>query len=357
MNNEIAISVIIPFFNAEHNLEKCLTSLLKQTFDKKFEVLMINDCSQDKSINLIKKFNISYLKILSLSKNSGPSIARNKGLDEAQGKYVFFLDADDFIEPETFTELFNKAENNDSDIVFCDKKRLINSINQFKNIFTYSSDINFNYEEITEEIKKRISDHHYSLRVIGCHGKLIKRSIILNNNLNFNKQLRFMEDEIFILDVLGYSVKISYLRKQLYNYNINPTIPTARSDAFNFIFPIENFKIMSTHLKNSLSRRGLNKNETEKFRRQSLIYFIIYTLLSYSLSIFRGKVDCKKGIESRGVIIKEIVKDKEIRDAAKFYLRSKDESFLIPIAIQLGSKILLEIACNLRVKKILKKII
>ena len=107
-------------------------------------------------------FAISYLKILSLSKNSGPSIARNKGLSKAQGKYIFFLDADDSIEPETFTELFNKAENNDSDVVFCDKKRLINSINQFKNIFTYSSDIDFNYEEITEEIKKRVSDHHYS---------------------------------------------------------------------------------------------------------------------------------------------------------------------------------------------------
>jgi len=350
------ISVIIPFFNAEAHLSKCLRSLMDQDISEPLEILLINDCSTDNSLEIIKNFNFPNIKIFSLEKNSGPSAARNKGIEKANGEYLFFLDADDFILKETLNLLLKKAKTGNISLVFCDKKRIESSIDNRDNNFAYISNKDFSKSDIIEEIKKRVSDPNHTLGVIGCHGKLIKYSILLENNIKFEEKLRFMEDEIFMIDVLGCSNKVSYIRKQLYIYNINPNVSSGRSEAFNYIFPTSNFKIMSNHVKKSFLRKSCSIEVVNKYEKQALIYYIIYTLISYSLSIFRGKVNLKKGLEQRKQILKNIINDKDIFEAVKSYTPSKDESKWIPRAISFKSYLLLEFFCNLRAKQLIKKI-
>ena len=350
-----SVSVIIPFFNAEAYLNKCLKSLSDQDIKEPFEVLMINDCSRDNSLKIIENFNTLNIKIFSLKKNSGPSVARNKGIEEANGEYVFFLDADDYISKETLNTLFTKAKTKNLDLIFCDKKRIEGSLNKRENIYSYSSNIDFTETTIIEEIKRRVTDPNHLLGVIGCHGKLIKHSILLENNIKFEERLRFMEDEIFMIDILGCSNKVSYIRKQLYINNINQNVSSARSEAFNHAFPSSYFKIMSGHFKESLIKKNCYKEEADSYEKQALIFYIIYALISYSLSIFKRKVSMKKGLEQRNKIFKEVINDIEITQAAKSYLASKDESRWIPRAISYKSYFFLKFFCNLRTKQLIKK--
>ena len=111
---------------------------------------------------------------------------------------------------------------------------------------------------------------------------------------------------------------------------------------------------MKNHIIKSLRNKNCSEKEILNFGNQALIYYLIYALISYSLCIFRGKVDYKTGIINRKKIIKNIVKDNEIVNASKNYTKSRNESYWIPKAIRFKSSKLLEIACNLRTKNLLK---
>ena len=356
MSENLAISVIIPFFNASKKIFNCLKSLEEQDIKENIELIFIDDFSEDNTSKIIQSYGLSKnYKIISLNKNLGPSGARNKGIKEAKGSYIFFQDADDLISFDALSKLYKSAKEKNYDLVFCDKKRIHNNINHRENIFAFKTDKIFDYDEITLEIKKRITDPDYTVGVAGCHGKLIKRSIIKDNKIFFEEGLRFLEDEIFIIDILGHSKKIKYLKDQLYTYFINPNDSTGRSDAFNHPFPIENFKIMADHIKISLKNRKLDTGEITKYSNQALIYYSIYTLVSYSLCIFRGKVDFENGKKKRKNIITDLINDNLVSIAIKGYKRSKTESYLIPLAIKFKSKKFLELFCNLRAKNLLKK--
>ena len=90
MSKLTCISVIVPVFNGEQHIERCINYLLNQSFKKKIEIILIDDASKDKSIELIKRFNIPNLKFYSLTVNSGPAAARNLGIKKANGEYLFF---------------------------------------------------------------------------------------------------------------------------------------------------------------------------------------------------------------------------------------------------------------------------
>lgn len=357
MNDNHIVSVIVPFFNAEKKINNCILSLEAQTIKKEnLEIIFIDDCSEDSSKDIIKKSNLNNYKIFSLQNNSGPASARNLGLQHAVGDYVFFLDADDTILNNSLLKLHNEALKGNYDLVFCDKSRINNSVNSRENIFAFKKNKEFLNKDITGEIIKRITDPDYTVGVAGCHGKLIKKQLVRENNIKFEEKLRFLEDEIFMIDILGVSKKIKYLKEQLYVYNINPETPTGRSNAFNYRFPISNFKLMRDHITTALSRRSLDKKNIIIYGNQALIYYIIYTLISYTLSILRGKIDFDTGIKKRKKIINDIIDDHEITKVSKDYKKSKNESFWIPKAIQFRSKKFLEIFCNFRAKSLLRKL-
>ena len=104
------VSVIIPVYNAEKYLEQCLESLLNQTL-KEIEIICVDDGSEDRSVEIIEKFSEKDCRISLLrQKNSYAGVARNNGLNASTGKYVIFLDADDFFEPDMLLSMYNKIE-------------------------------------------------------------------------------------------------------------------------------------------------------------------------------------------------------------------------------------------------------
>ena len=353
MSESFCVSVIVPFYNAERYLKRCVDVLLKQDFNKSFEIIMVDDASTDNGQSIIKTQNSSLIKLHSLPLNVGPSAARNAGLSIAKGEYIFFLDADDSITTCALKTLYNHAKESDFDLVFSDKASIENSQNQNENIFVHPTDKIFNNSDITKEIKKRLYDPFYSQGLIGHTGRLIKRSIISENKLFFEEQLRYLEDETFSWDILAYCKKVKYIRKQLYSYYINPNVNTAISDAFDRGFSVSNFKLVKRHVQNCFKYRGLSIQEAEKLGDQAFIFLIIGALISYSRSIILGKVDLKNGTNHRKKLIEEILRDPDVAKAIKNYSCSKNEDQWIPKAIAWKFQKFLEFACNKRAKKIL----
>ncbi|MEI3161840.1 MAG: glycosyltransferase [Lachnospirales bacterium] len=144
--NNCLISIIVPVYNAEKYICQCMDSLVNQTLES-IEIIAIDDGSTDNSLNILEKYknNDSRVKII-CQKNSGASVARNKGLEMAQGDYIFFLDADDYIDNSAFSAMYENAIKYNVDIItfncksFSDEndnvaERYNRSLDDRKNIF------------------------------------------------------------------------------------------------------------------------------------------------------------------------------------------------------------------------------
>jgi len=165
------ISIIIPVYNGEEYLEKCLESIVAQEIED-IQAIIVNDGSTDKSEEIIDKYIEKYPKIFEkINKaNGGQATARNCAIEKAKGEYIIFIDSDDYIEPEMLRTMFSAAEENKSDIVICD------------------------YYEIEDDkkIKKQAMqnfseniDVNYMLSNASPWNKLVRTEIITKNNIRF----------------------------------------------------------------------------------------------------------------------------------------------------------------------------
>ena len=120
----VAISIVIPVYNVEKYLRECLDSLINQTFND-FEVICVNDGSKDSSLEILNEYAQKDIRFKVISQeNGGSGSARNNGLSRAQGKYVQFLDGDDYFEPEMLEKLYNLAEKHQADITVCSSRKV-----------------------------------------------------------------------------------------------------------------------------------------------------------------------------------------------------------------------------------------
>ncbi len=197
------VSIIVPVYNVEKYLAKCLDSLVNQTF-KDIEILVINDGSPDNSQTIIDVYQKKYPTLITsfIKENGGLASARNLGLENAHGSYVVFVDSDDWVDKQMIEKLYNKVTETDSDITVCGAYGVIDGENHLLETFKqYSSDMNKNY-------------------IISCAGacwQIIKREIFVSHNLHFLEN-HYYED-IAIIPSLGlFANKISYLNDNLYYY-------------------------------------------------------------------------------------------------------------------------------------------
>ncbi len=195
------VSVIIPVYNIENYIDKCLESVVNQTIDE-LEIIIVNDGSTDSSKDVIDKYMAKYNnKIKYLEKeNGGLSSARNYGLKYATGEYIAFLDGDDYIELDTYKEMYEKAKKENADMVECDF--LWEYPNKVK------KDIGKIYLSKNEMIEK--------VRVVAWN-KLIKKEIIEKENLEFPEGLRY-EDIEFCYKLVPYLNKVSFVKKPFVHY-------------------------------------------------------------------------------------------------------------------------------------------
>lgn len=196
------ISVIIPVYNVEKYIVKCLQSILNQTF-KDFEIILIDDGSQDKSIELVEKtFNDPRIKIYH-KQNGGPASARNYGIKVSTGKYLTFIDPDDFIDINMFKDMYQTLIKNKVELVICD-------------YYKYYSDTEKEHINIIPHYDTNNSKCSViAMPTASC--KLFKRELFIKNNLLFLENKLF-EDNAIIPFACANTKKFSYLKKPYYYY-------------------------------------------------------------------------------------------------------------------------------------------
>ncbi len=210
----ISVSIITPVYNVEACIEKSVKSIINQTY-KEFEYILIDDGSQDKSIeiaeSLLKNSDINY-KILR-QKNSGVSAARNLGIKNAQGKYITFLDSDDYFHNEFIELMYKKAEETECDVVFCDYSEVDGKDNILvKNRTKYVQD----FIDGRSAALKQLSDHI----TIGMRSAIYRSSVIKDNDILFDSNRKYGEDMVFIVKALMNSSKVVSVNKILAYYVI-----------------------------------------------------------------------------------------------------------------------------------------
>ena len=195
------VSVIVPIYNVEKYLEKCINSLLSQTLED-IQIILVNDGSKDNSGTIAKKYaERNKDKVIYVEKeNGGLSDARNYGLKYATGDFVAFLDSDDYIEKNAYEEMYNKAIEENSDYVECDF------------IWEYP-----NKAKIDKQYKYQNKNEMLSFVRVVAWNKLIKRSLIIEHNLEFPKGLRY-EDVEFTYKLIPYINKFAYVDKPFIHY-------------------------------------------------------------------------------------------------------------------------------------------
>lgn len=229
---EYKVSIIIPVYNAEKYIENCINSIKAQTLDA-LEIILLDDGSSDNSGKICDALargsdNISVYHL----KNGGPSKARNIGLKVAKGKYIGFVDADDYIAPQMYEILYNLTEMNKADLAFCSYKI------ERENADTVS--VNMNYEsiyrtreEITDQLLSRYAKNNHTGLFSVCN-KLFKRQLITNNRIKFDENLIRAEDAWFVFDYLKIANRVSFINSGLYYYRqvSTSTMHTFREDQY-----------------------------------------------------------------------------------------------------------------------------
>ncbi|MDQ0198773.1 glycosyltransferase family 2 protein [Neobacillus ginsengisoli] len=205
------ISIIVPVYNVEKYLVKCIDSILNQTFSD-FELILVNDGSTDKSGEICDEYSKIDKRIKVVhKKNGGLSSARNAGIDLAKGEYIAFVDSDDYIHKRMYEVLYNNAIINSSDIIICD----FTVANE--GVFYDTSNLNIdivaqNFSNI-ESLNKLYTSKGISFIV--AWNKLYKRELF--NDIRYEKG-RIHEDEFIIHQILYKSSKVTYLPIKLYYY-------------------------------------------------------------------------------------------------------------------------------------------
>lgn len=132
------ISIIIPVYNSEKTLKRCVDSILNQTFNRDIEILLVNDGSKDSSESICLEYQNNDKRIKYFKKeNGGVSSARNLGIYEAKGEYIAFVDSDDYVEPNMYEIMLNKISKDGSDIVICGYNEIYSDTQRKINVHPY----------------------------------------------------------------------------------------------------------------------------------------------------------------------------------------------------------------------------
>ena len=206
------VSVIVPVYNAEKFIKRCIDSILCQSY-KDFELILINDGSKDNSLDIIQKYAETDQRIKVISqKNKGVAGARNSGLNAATGEYFLFVDADDWIESDAIEKLLAAADC-DTDIVFCQSDNADSSK-------TVVREENVIYE-VWDQNRQQLEFMQHKRMTGMLWNKLIKRS--LAEGVSFNEKTGYGEDAEFLWQILKKSQKMVVTNEILYHHVLENT--------------------------------------------------------------------------------------------------------------------------------------
>lgn len=260
------LSVIIPVYNAEEHLQKCIDSVLKQT-ESDIEIILVNDGSKDKSGEICDGFTQKDNRIRIIhQENQGVSAARNNALAVATGDFIGFVDSDDYIHPQMFEKMLNNAEESKSDIAMCDV------LTVYDNGKTESDTITQLPEDST--LIKTDFTPNLLLETAGSVCRCIyKNALIKSKQIKFPQGIKFSEDRIFNILSFGFANKISYIKEPLYYryVNLKSAVHRFHKDYF------EAYKKAKAETENAIKTAWDNEPE---YQKAYLSQFIIGSLMA-----------------------------------------------------------------------------
>ena len=312
MNNDM-ISIIVPVYNAEKFLTKCLDSIINQTY-KNIEIICVDDDSSDKSSKILNEFAEKDKRIKVIHKaNEGVSLARNVGLESAKGNYILFVDSDDWIEQSTCEVAINKIIEENADIIMWPYVRERDGQSKRKQIF--NKDITFINDEVQKKlhrrmvgiIKSELAQPENADALCTVWGKLYLRSIICNNKIRFYdiREIGTYEDGLFNLLYFQYVHKAVFLNQYLYHYR--KTNEDSITKTYNAILEKQWDKLFYM-IKNYISSNNLSAEYKEALNNR-----ISLSLIPLGINELTQKCQTKKIIKN----IKRIICKKEYVSSVK----------------------------------------
>lgn len=304
------LSIIIPVYNNEKSLEKCINSILEQEYTN-FEIIVVNNGSKDNSLELIKKIAKKDKRIIPIdSKVRGVSNARNIGIKKATGDYITFVDADDYIEKKIYIEMISSLERYNAEISFCAYYK-INRNAKNKILFPWQKETKiFENEDIINKFLPLFIGNSYKHEPIllgSVWRTLIKANIA--KKIYFDVEIKIAEDLLYILDLLSQTTKIVTINRPLYNYvkNDNSTLMNFKEnyENENVIFheklihrlnEINFFDNYNNNLRYASNRVGMymymmsNEAKNKKISNKELMNFINKKIIDFN----RDKYICKQ---------------------------------------------------------------
>lgn len=219
MENKYKATIIIPCYNKQKFIKKALNSIIELSRFNDFEVIVIDDGSKDKSVDIIKKYTEKYdnIKLIEFEKGSGsPSKPRNTGIEKSSGKYLIFMDPDDQIINDGYSTLLTKIEEYDSDLLIGTRI----GVNEYGQVvFTDFIDEKYTYVNS--------NDYSIKLDLLNRNPILLKsiysKEMIINNNIRFNEIITTSEDESFDMKCVAYAKKITKINDIVYQYTTEAT--------------------------------------------------------------------------------------------------------------------------------------
>ncbi|KAF2081154.1 glycosyltransferase family 2 protein [Flavobacterium sharifuzzamanii] len=298
------VSVIIPVYNAQNYLKKCLDSVLNQTL-KDIEVICIDDCSSDGSYNILKDYSSkdSRLKYYRNDKNIGQGLTRNRGLDLVQGEFVAFVDCDDWIEPEMYEVLYSKNDIQKFDLVCC------NLVSNFPNGFSGIPQMP-SRDLITKDflINEALSPSIEFFSPNSPCDKIYRKETIDKFNLRFESERKFLyEDKLFNLMFLSSNPSFYFEPKVFYHYMIRygSTMTSYKENL------VEKYFYMEERIVEVLNKNGcLHDEQRIRLKRSLFEMTFVFSLnaLVYNKSI-GGKLSS----------FRELINDKRVSSNAKLF--------------------------------------
>jgi len=321
------ISIIVPIYNVEKFLKRCLDSILAQSL-KDIEIILVNDGSTDLSLDICKNYQKKDNRIIIIDKiNEGVSVARNTGIEVALGKYICFVDPDDWIEPNMYENMYKTIEKYKCNIAFCNYSKDTKRTSNIKTL-KVQKDVLGKLDIINDLIANMIGiedilPKYYN--VMGCVWRcLYKKDFIDKFNLSFQPGITIMEDLIFNVQALIYCDKVCIDHGVYYHYMKNK-----KSSLHSY-----NEKMWQDQVAvHDILEKILDDADLNEYMRNRLdSRYIAMAACAVGNEVYRSNNNLKDKMEAAKFIIKD-EKLKEVLERAKNYnfenlryLRDKEEA-------------------------------
>ena len=307
------ISIIVPVYNVEKYLRQCMDSLVNQTLED-IEIICINDETPDNSLEILNEYAQidSRVKVIS-QKNTGLSGARNTGNKYVTGEYLMYIDSDDWLDLETCETAYNEAVKENADAVlwayvreYADGKKPKYLFNEDRIVFDKTAVKEKLHRRFLGLLGEELSNPEQADSLVTAWGKLIRSSIILDNNLEFisTKEIG-TEDAIFNIYAFGYVNRAVYLNKTFNHYrrdNLTSLTKTYKPMLYSQWQKL--FGLMADYIE---------KNNLEDYYRKSLDNRIALSIIGLGLNIMSGKMSGRQKRKE----IKSVIDSESYRNAYK----------------------------------------